>query len=116
MKANAISRVEIAVIPAVSENKFRAARRRWLRCLLVSCIAGALTGLLGLLLSAASLLSVIPSRNLLTDVGVSLLVVTFPVLVFAAHCLDRVDDANREIRLDMYRKKMFRSSQTIENE
>jgi hypothetical protein len=112
MKANAAFRVEIGVIPAVVENKFRSARRRWLKCLLTSCIAAAVTGIFGLVLSAASMLGVISAVNRLTSVGVILLVATFPILVFAAHCLDRIDDANREIRLAAYRKKRFQPART----
>jgi hypothetical protein len=110
MKANAMFRVEIAVIPAVAENQFHAARRTWLKCLLVSCIAAAVTGIFGLVLSAASMLGVISAANLLTSVGVVLLVVTFPILVFAAHCLDRIEDISRARRLASYRKMIFGDS------
>jgi hypothetical protein len=89
------------------ERKLQAARRRWLKCLLISSVTAAVTGIFGLALSAASLLRLISAANVLSGIGLGLLVAAFFALILVAHCLDRVDDANSETKVAVYRKKLF---------
>ena len=107
MKADTVFSTKIVIEREISEGDFHRSRRRWVGCLLVSFIAAAITGIFGLTLSVMSILHFISRSNPLTPMGVFLLVATFPLLVFAAHCLDRADDANRQIRFAAYRRRAF---------
>ena len=66
--------------------------------LLMSTILAVLTAFFGLLLAGASLLRFIDSESFLALVGTLLLMTSFPLLVFSAHCLDRIDDVDRAYR------------------
>jgi len=75
--------------------------------LLVSSIAAGITGIFGVALAVLSLVHVISATGRPGLTGTFLLALTFPLIVFAAHCLDRVDDANRTHRMASYRKQIF---------
>ena len=75
--------------------------------MLTTTTTAAITGIFGLTLAGASLLRIIDSRSELGFIGTILLAVTFPLLVFAAHCLDRIEDANREHRVASYKRIVF---------
>lgn len=75
--------------------------------LLVAITLAVLTGGFGLALAAVSLLQIIAPYGRLAFVGTALLAVTFPILVFAAHCLDRIEDANRVQRMASYRRLVY---------
>ena len=79
-------------------------RRRWSTALLVSAIAGILTGGTGLILAGAALFRFISPYSGLGVAGTVLLVVTFPLLVLNAHCLDRIEDIKREQRMANYKR------------
>src|SRR5262249_933549 len=82
-------------------------RRRWSTALLVSAIAGILTGGTGLVLAGWGLLRIISAYSGLGIVGTVLLVVTFPLLIFQAHCLDRIEDVNRAQRMANYKRRVL---------
>src|SRR5215470_9211019 len=107
MKPIAISQVMGRIQTDGSDVSYRRRHRLWVFNLLVSSILAAVTGVFGLAIASASLLHLISSRSVLGITGTALLALTFPLLVFAAHCLDRIDHANREHRLASYRKKIF---------
>jgi len=75
--------------------------------LLISAIGGVLTGITGLVLAGAALLHVIAPFGGLSMIGSFLLVVTFPLLIFQAHCLDKIEDVNRAQRIASYRRMVF---------
>lgn len=108
--ADVVLTFEIGIGKADLENRFHRVRRRWIKCLLVSSITAGTTGLFGLLLAAASFLHLIAPFELLSVLGSALLFLTFPLLVFTSHCLDRIDDANKGIRLAAYRENIFGNS------
>jgi len=80
------------------ETKLIAKRHRWANVLTASAAAASVTGLFGLSLAGASLLHLIPSNSSLSLYGNLLLTITFPLLIFAAHCLDKIDNVNAAIR------------------
>jgi len=75
--------------------------------MLTTTVSAAVTGIFGLALAGASLLSILDSRSRLGFMGTILLAVTFPLLVLAAHCLDKIEDANRAHRVASYRRTVF---------
>jgi len=103
----------IAISPVVrgvgegSEKSFLRIRRRWSTLLLIGTTAGILTGLSGLILAGASLLRFISPFSGLGILGTVLLISTFPVLIFQAHCLERLEDANRAERVASYRRLVY---------
>ena len=82
-------------------------KRRWSTMLLISAIGGVLTGITGLVLAGAALLHVIAPFGGVSMIGTFLLVVTFPLLIFQAHCLDKIEEANRAQRIASYRRMVF---------
>jgi len=99
-----------------SETAYRRLHRRWMTGLLVSSISAAVTGIFGLAFAVASLLHLISATGRLGLTGTILLAVTFPLVVFAAHCLDRVDDANRAYRIASYKRKIFADTEAADSE
>jgi hypothetical protein len=95
MRAIVLSKNFEVVTP---EERLAKCRRRWALGLAVSCLAAFLTGLLGLALAAISLLHIIPTGGPSAILGPVLLVVAFPLLILAAHCMDKIDEVNRAIR------------------
>lgn len=85
----------------------RRARRCWISVLLVVSILLAVSGSFGLALAGASLLHVAGGTGALSVIGVAMLAITFCLLVIAAHCLDRIDDANRRIRVAACKRRIF---------
>jgi hypothetical protein len=75
--------------------------------LLISSIAAGVTGIFGVALAVLSLIHVIPAMGRLGLTGTFLLALTFPLMVFAAHCLDKVDDANRTYRMASYKRQIL---------
>lgn len=82
-------------------------KRRWSALLLLSAIGGIMTGITGLVLAGAALLHLISPFGGLSMIGTFLLVVTFPILIFQAHCLDAIEAANRDQRVASYRRMVF---------
>jgi len=95
MRAIVLSKNFEVVTP---EARLAMSRRRWVLGLTVSASAAFVTVLLGLTLAAASLLHLVPPGSKPAIYGTVLLVVTFPLMFFAAHCLDMIDEVNRAIR------------------
>ena len=75
--------------------------------LLISAIGGVITGIAGLCLAGAALLHVIAPFGGLSMIGTFLLVITFPLLIFQAHCLDKIEAANRAQRIASYRRMVY---------
>lgn len=106
MKTRAI----LPTVPGVGEGlekSFLRIRRRWSTLLLIGTTMGILTGLSGLILAGASLLRFISPFSGLGILGTVLLVTTFPILIFQAHCLERIEDANRAERVASYRRLVY---------
>ena len=95
MGAIALSKNFEVVAP---EARLKQCRRRWALGLAVSCLAAFLAGLLGLVLGTISLLHIIPAGGSSAILGPALLVAAFPLLILAAHCMDKIDEGSREIR------------------
>ena len=107
MKADAVSAVLTTLKPKYSDSSYRSVHRKWVFYMLMTTTAAATTGIFGLALAGASLLHIIDSRSVIAFAGTALLAVTFPLLVLAAHCLDRIEDVNRAHRVASYKRIVF---------
>jgi hypothetical protein len=56
------------------------------------------TGLFGTVFAVVALLDAVPHFGRVSKMADVMLVLTFPILVFAAHCLDKIDEINAAIR------------------
>jgi hypothetical protein len=74
------------------------------------CISASIFGMLGLTFSLLSSLSMISEAGREGALGSIFLAITFPLLVFAAHCLDRIDEAKREARIASFRRNLLKHS------
>lgn len=93
--------------PMRSRANFKRTRQRWTVVLLASLIAIAIMAAVGLSLSAASVLHLITSGGSLSSIGIGMIALEFPLLIFAAHCLDRIDDAEHVIKMAEYKQKLY---------
>src|SRR5688572_32331369 len=80
----------------------RRAREVWARGLFISGGSAITAGLFGLIFSFGSLFGLASSR--LSLAGTILTAAMFPLLVLAAHCLDKSGDAHWQIRLEYCRQ------------
>jgi hypothetical protein len=107
IKEMSIPQVDIHARPGENAHNHQSSRRRWLVLLLISVIATLFMAACGFALAALSLLHVIETYGRLSTMGVALLAATFPTLIFAAHCLDRIDDADHAIKMDAFKEKLL---------
>ena len=104
MKAGALLTVNIKVKAARNEDTSIRSKKRWQICLFAGAAAAAVTSTFGLVLSAASLIGAIQSNRLMSIAGTVLLATSFPILMFTAHCLDKIDEIKKVTRAEAYQK------------
>jgi hypothetical protein len=107
MKTEAVSTVLTTLAPKYSDSSYRRVHRKWVFYMLSTTVTATITGIFGLTLAGASLLGLVGSSSRLGFAGSVLLAVTFPLLVLAAHCLDRIEDVNRAERVASYKRIVF---------
>ena len=73
---------------------------RWTACLVVSGGLGAVAAVSALVIGIISIAGPGEGSTDLSTLSKALVAVCFPVFIFAAHCMDRVDAARRAIRQD----------------
>jgi hypothetical protein len=79
--------------------------RRWVEGLFVSAFLGALAGLVGLTIGFLSLTELIVPNTSLYTIGTVLVGASFILFGLAAHCLDKTDAADKEIRREEYSRQ-----------
>lgn len=82
-------------------------RRRWIRNLLASLASATVAAIFGLGLSLLSLVHLISPFGRSSHFGSLLIAIALPLLVFSAHCLDRIDEVEHEIRHAAVRQKLL---------
>jgi hypothetical protein len=107
MKEISNRQVDIHARLAEIARNYQRSRRRWLVLLLISVFAALFMAASGFALAALSLVHVIETYGRLSTTGVGLIAASFPTLMFAAHCLDRIDDADHAIKMDAYNEKLL---------
>jgi|KBSMisStaDraftv2_1062788.scaffolds.fasta_scaffold336720_2 hypothetical protein len=107
MKAGALLTVNIKVKASRDEDTSIRSKKRWQICLFAGAAAAAVTSTFGLMLSAASLIGAIQSNGRMSIAGTVLLAISFPMLIFTAHCLDKIDQIKTAIRVRSYQKYLL---------
>jgi hypothetical protein len=102
MQINTFGR--IARLPALSQrdSPHHQSTRVWQGAFLLSGFLGIGSGIAGLIYSFESLSGFVDSR--LSIFGTILIAAMFPLLILAAHCLDKIGEANRASRLKYCRQ------------
>ena len=116
MKIDTVSTALTTVRPIHHDGSYLRVHRKWVFYMLTTTITAAITGIFGLALAGASLLHLIDSRSVLGFAGTILLATTFPLLVVAAHCLDRIEDINRADRVASYKRIVFGKENDVRSE
>lgn len=98
-----VARINVSVKSKEKEPNYPRSRRRWLYLLLVTFFATLVMAVAGIALAALSLLHLIASGGPISTLGVVLIAMTFVTLIFSAHCLDRIDDADHAIDMSAYK-------------
>lgn len=97
------------VLPAEDEKTAAATlcrkRNRWLIGFSVSSIAGVCAGLTGLAISALWALGFLPAAPDPDRLGTWLVAAAFPLLILAAHCLDKTADVEKCIKAISYHRQ-----------
>ncbi len=78
-------------------------RSRWIAVLLVSAVLGVAAGLAGLLFSSVTWFFNDATKGV-AELGTILVVAFFPLLMLAAHSLDKIREAEKALRLDYCRR------------
>ena len=104
MKAGALLTVNIKVKASRDEDTSILSKKRWLIGLFSGAAAATVTSTFGLVLSAASLIGAIQPNRLMSIAGTVLLATSFPILMFTAHCLDKIDEIKKVTRAGAYQK------------
>jgi hypothetical protein len=90
---------------ASRESDLMRRRRRWGTFLTASGSMAVVTGLFGVVFAVVALLDIVPHFGRISRMANVMLVLTFPILIFAAHCLDKIDEINAAIREHNFRSK-----------
>lgn len=77
---------------------------RWTYCLFISSTLGVGAGLVGMVIGAFSLIGLLDGNRGIQTVGTWLIVAAFPLLILAAHCLDKAREAEKAMRLEHCRR------------
>lgn len=80
-----------------NEISLRRSRQRWLAALFVSSVLGIMAGIFGLIISSLNLLGGMRGEGS-GRLGTWLIAVAFPLVLFSAHCLHRVNKTDAAIR------------------
>jgi hypothetical protein len=72
--------------------------KRWLAAFFVSAISGASFGVFGLIISVLILSGSLNRGTPIDEIGYGSLIAAFPLLLCAAHCLDKAGDAKKALR------------------
>ena len=76
----------------------------WTNALLFSSILGIVLESAGLFISGLSLFGLVQNRSGISRLGIWLIIGFFPLLILAAHCLDKIGKANKTLRIEHYKR------------
>lgn len=92
---------------AANKNQSEQKRDRWINFLSVTAIVGVIIGIGGVLLNALIWFGLVKNQ-FWNGLGVWLLFLIFPFLWYTAHCLDKIDEADRQIRRERLKSIGFK--------
>ena len=75
-------------------------KQRWTAALFISSVFGIILGGFGLVISGLNAFGFLTRGEGIGRVGSLLIVVAFPLVMFSAHCLDKIDQADKAIRIE----------------
>lgn len=75
-----------------------------MNALFVSSILGIVLGIAGFVLSALSLFGFSAQQNV-SRLGTWMIVAVFPLMMFAAHCLDKIGAANKAEKMKRFKRQ-----------
>lgn len=91
---------EILFLNKQNELVFAKSRKRWTNVLFVSSIFGIVLGFSGFVISGLSLFGFLGEKQNVSRLGTWLIIAVFPLMMFAAHCLDKIGAANKAERIE----------------
>ena len=80
-------------------------RRRWLVAFFFSALVGAALGITGMTISALASFHFFEITVFLDRADTVLIAMAFPIIVFAAHCLDNAEEAKKAIKANIYKQQ-----------
>lgn len=104
MKTIILSNYLIYAETTRSQSILRRSRKRWTLALLLGSITGVLTGLSAFAINALSLFGSVADNRLVSQLGAWLIMVFLALMMFLAHCLDKIREANKALRIERSRK------------
>lgn len=90
-------------------------RQRWTFAAVTSSIIGIFLGLTGLILSILTVFEPIEYSTVNSRIGGLMILSILPIFLFAAHCLDKIDDAERAEKIEQKyncREQFFSSTKS----
>ena len=88
----------------MSRTALEASLENWKLTLVVGSVFGGICGLVGMILGLMSLLGFLNNYPLLNGAGTLLLVIAFPLIILAAHSLDKAYEIDKEITIQYCRQ------------
>jgi len=79
---------------------------RWKIALLTSLAMASVTAVIGIVIGLFELLGLLANEKDLSVIGTVLLVSTFPIAMFSAHCLEKAREAQRALREECRRNNL----------
>lgn len=80
-------------------------RDRWLTAFFISALAGVCSGVTGLIVGGLLLFGFLTQNKTLDRLETWMLILAFPLFIFAAHCLDKVAAAKKAINSLSYKEQ-----------
>ena len=88
----------------MSRTALESSLERWKRALVISIVLGGFFGVVGMTLGMMSLLEMLGAYRFLDSLGTAFLVIAFPLVVFAAHCLDKAHEIEKVVATEYCRR------------
>lgn len=87
-----------------SVSKLAIGLRRWRLILIASAVSGGLSWIGGMAIGLLSLVGELNTHPRIDRFGTVLLVAAFPLIILAAHCLDRAHEVEKAITIEYCRR------------
>lgn len=68
--------------------------------LFISAVPGGFCGVAGVTLSTMSLVGLLSTHRRIDHIGTGLLIAAFPLIILAAHCLDKAHEVEKAITIE----------------
>jgi len=96
---------EVLILNKQNVSAFAKSRKRWTSALFVSSIFGIILGFTGFVISGLSLFGFLAEKQNVSRIGTWLIIAVFPLMMFAAHCLDKIGAANKAERIERCKRQ-----------